>query len=64
MSMSEIILTLLVPLTIKEVKDAFDRAAREDLQGVVILSSPLIHAQRAHITSLAVQMRLPTRLIC
>jgi putative tryptophan/tyrosine transport system substrate-binding protein len=45
---------------VEEVKDAFDRAAREGLHGVVILSSPLINAQRSHITSLAVQMRLPT----
>jgi putative tryptophan/tyrosine transport system substrate-binding protein len=45
---------------VEEVKDAFDHAAREGLHGVVILSSPLIHAQRAHITSLALQMRLPT----
>ena len=44
----------------EEVKDAFDRAAHEGLHGVVILSSPLIHAQRMHITSLALQMRLPT----
>jgi ABC-type uncharacterized transport system substrate-binding protein len=45
---------------VEEVKDTFDRAAREGLHGVVILSSPLINAQRAHITSLALQMRLPT----
>ena len=45
---------------VEDVKDAFDRAAREGLHGVVILSSPLINAQRAHITSLALQMRLPT----
>ena len=45
---------------VEEVKNAFDRAAREDLHGVVILSSPLINAQRAQITSLALQMRLPT----
>jgi putative ABC transport system substrate-binding protein len=44
----------------EDVKNAFDRAAREDLQGVVILSSPLINAQREQITSLALQMRLPT----
>jgi len=45
---------------VEDVKDAFDRAAREGLHGVVILSSPLIHAQRAQITSLALQMRLPS----
>jgi putative ABC transport system substrate-binding protein len=44
----------------EDVKNAFDRAAREDLQGVVILSSPLINTQREQITSLALQMRLPT----
>jgi len=45
---------------VEDVKDAFDRAAREGLHGVVILSSPLINAQRSQITSLAVKMRLPT----
>jgi putative ABC transport system substrate-binding protein len=50
----------LVIQRVEEVKDAFDRAAREGLHGGVILSSPLIHARRAHITSLALQMRLPT----
>ncbi len=45
---------------VEDVKDAFDRAAREGLHGVVILSSPLINAQRAQITSLALKMRLPT----
>jgi putative ABC transport system substrate-binding protein len=45
---------------VEDIKDAFDRAAREGLHGVVILSSPLINAQRAQITSLALQMRLPT----
>jgi putative ABC transport system substrate-binding protein len=50
----------LVIQRVEDVKDAFDRAAREGLHGVVILSSPLINAQRAHITSLALQMRLPT----
>jgi putative ABC transport system substrate-binding protein len=45
---------------VEDVKDAFDRAAREGLHGIVILSSPLINAQRAQIMSLALQMRLPT----
>ena len=45
---------------VEDVKDAFDRAAREGLHGVVILSSPLMNAQRSQITSLALQMRLPT----
>jgi putative tryptophan/tyrosine transport system substrate-binding protein len=45
---------------VEDIKDAFDRAAREGLHGVVILSSPLINARRAQITSLALQMRLPT----
>jgi ABC-type uncharacterized transport system substrate-binding protein len=43
-----------------DIKDAFDHAAREGLHGVVILSSPLINVQRAQITSLALQMRLPS----
>jgi hypothetical protein len=45
---------------VEDFKDAFDRAAREGLHGVVILSSPLINAQRSQITSLALKMRLPT----
>jgi putative tryptophan/tyrosine transport system substrate-binding protein len=45
---------------VEEVKDAFARAAREGQHGVVILSSPLINAQRSQITSLALKMRLPT----
>lgn len=45
---------------VEDIKDAFDHAAREGLHGVVILSSPLINVQRAQITSLALQMRLPS----
>jgi putative tryptophan/tyrosine transport system substrate-binding protein len=45
---------------VEDVKDAFARAAREGQHGVVILSSPLINAQRSQITSLALKMRLPT----
>ena len=41
-------------------KEAFDRAARERVRGVVILSSPLIFGQRAEIASLAMHARLPT----
>jgi putative ABC transport system substrate-binding protein len=39
---------------------AFDRAAREASQGVIVLSSPLINEQRSHIATLALKSRLPT----
>ena len=41
-------------------KDAFNRAARERIDGVVVLSSPLILEQRLHIAEWATQARLPT----
>ena len=41
-------------------KDAFDRAAREQIDGVVILSSPLILERRAQIVEWAIKARLPT----
>ena len=44
----------------EELEAAFDRAVRERVQGMVVLSSPLILAQRAHIAGLALKVRLPT----
>ena len=43
-----------------DVRDAFDRAAREHSHGVVVLSSPLINQQRSQIADLALKIRLPT----
>jgi putative ABC transport system substrate-binding protein len=44
----------------EEFKDAFDRAAREQVDGVVILSSPLILERRSQIVDWAIKARLPT----
>jgi len=44
----------------EDFKDAFDRAARERIHGVVVLSSPLILGQRLQIAEWAVKARLPT----
>jgi putative ABC transport system substrate-binding protein len=41
-------------------KDAFDHAAREQIDGVVILSSPLILERRSQIVEWAINARLPT----
>jgi len=41
-------------------KDAFDRAAREQIDGVIILSSPLILERRSQIVEWAIKERLPT----
>jgi len=45
---------------IEELEAAFDRAMREQVQGVVVLSSPLIFSQRMQIASLALKVGLPT----
>jgi putative ABC transport system substrate-binding protein len=44
----------------QDFQDAFDRAAREASQGVIVLSSPLINEQRSHIAAMALKNRLPT----
>jgi putative tryptophan/tyrosine transport system substrate-binding protein len=44
----------------EDFKDAFDRAARERIHGVVVLSSPLILEQRLQIAEWAMKARLPT----
>src|SRR5262245_21398654 len=41
-------------------KSAFDHAAREQIDGVVILSSPLILERRSQIIEWAIKARLPT----
>jgi putative tryptophan/tyrosine transport system substrate-binding protein len=40
--------------------DAFDRASREGVHGMVVLSSPLINGQRSQIVEWALKIRLPT----
>ena len=44
----------------EELQAAFDVAMRERVQGMVVLSSPLILAQRAQIAGLALKAGLPT----
>jgi putative tryptophan/tyrosine transport system substrate-binding protein len=41
-------------------KDAFDRALRERVHGMVVLSSPLINGQRSQIVEWALKVRIPT----
>jgi putative tryptophan/tyrosine transport system substrate-binding protein len=43
----------------EDFKDAFDRAAREQIDGVVILSSPLILERRSQIVEWAIKARHP-----
>jgi putative ABC transport system substrate-binding protein len=44
----------------EDFKAAFDHAAGQQAHAVVVLSSPLIFGQRAHIAELALNARLPT----
>jgi putative tryptophan/tyrosine transport system substrate-binding protein len=44
----------------EDFKGTFDRAAREPIHGVVVLSSPLILEQRLQIADWAMKARLPT----
>jgi ABC-type uncharacterized transport system substrate-binding protein len=44
----------------EDVSETFRHAAREQAQAMVILSSPLIFRERAHIADLALKTRLPT----
>jgi putative ABC transport system substrate-binding protein len=44
----------------EDFNDAFDRAARERVQGMVLLSSPLINGQRSQIVEWALKSRVPT----
>jgi putative ABC transport system substrate-binding protein len=45
---------------LEDINEAFERAVREQAQAMVILSSPLIFGERAHIADLALKTRLPT----
>jgi len=52
---------LSVPIQrLEDFQDAFNHAAREQADAVVVLSSPLIFAQRLQIADLALKTRLPT----
>ena len=44
----------------EDFKEAFNRAARERVDGIVPLSSPLIFGQRSEIAGLALTSHLPT----
>ena len=44
----------------EDLQDSFDRATRERVHGVLVLSSPLIFGQRSEIAALALNARLPT----
>jgi putative ABC transport system substrate-binding protein len=44
----------------EDIDDAFGRAVRDQTHGLVVLSSPLIFSQRAHIADVALKNRLPT----
>ena len=45
---------------VDDVPEAFETATREQAQGLVVLSSPLIFLQRSYIANLALKTRLPT----
>jgi putative ABC transport system substrate-binding protein len=44
----------------EDVKDSFDHAARERIEGMIVLSSPIILSQRVQIAALAIETHLPT----
>jgi putative ABC transport system substrate-binding protein len=44
---------------VEEIKNAIDRAARERVQGLIVLTSPLIFNQRSQISDLALRAHLP-----
>ena len=45
---------------VEDIKDAIERAERERVHGLVVLTSPLIFNQRSQIADLALKTRLPT----
>jgi ABC-type uncharacterized transport system substrate-binding protein len=45
---------------VEEINPAFEQAARDQAQGLVVLSSPLIFTQRSHIADAALNARLPS----
>ena len=46
--------------SVEDIKDAIEHAAREQMHGLVVLTSPLIFNQRSQIADLALKSRLPT----
>jgi putative tryptophan/tyrosine transport system substrate-binding protein len=46
--------------TAEEIKDVIDHAAQERVDGMMVLTSPLIFGQRSQIADLALKARLPT----
>ena len=44
----------------EDFNSAFDRAARERIDGMIVLSSPIIQGQRSEIAALALETHLPT----
>jgi putative tryptophan/tyrosine transport system substrate-binding protein len=46
--------------SVEDIKDSIERAAREQVHGLVVLTSPLIFAERSRIADLALKTRLPT----
>jgi putative tryptophan/tyrosine transport system substrate-binding protein len=53
-------LTLQSIRRVEDVKDGFEEATRKRVDGIVVLSSPLILNQRSQIADLALSIRLPT----
>jgi putative ABC transport system substrate-binding protein len=45
---------------LEDLKDSFDRAARERVGGMIVLSSPIVLRQRSQIATLAIETHLPT----
>jgi putative tryptophan/tyrosine transport system substrate-binding protein len=45
---------------VEDINPAFEQATREQAQGLVVLSSPLIFGQRSHIADAALKARLPS----
>ena len=46
--------------SVEDIKDSIERAAREQVHGLVVLTSPLIFNERSRIADLALKTRLPT----
>jgi len=44
----------------EDFKDSFNRAARERVGGMIVLSSPIVLRQRSRIAALAIETHLPT----
>jgi putative ABC transport system substrate-binding protein len=45
---------------VEDIRAAFEQAVREQVHGMVVLSSPLIFGERSHIANRALDARLPT----